>query len=899
MSGEGENADKLQALRDRITSAATPSERLEAQMLLADELSLSDPVAAKPLLEQLIAEAGTAGETKAWADATNTLSDLLMRAGDLDGSARHAELLLRYAEATGDRAKHACALHYIGEVHLLRGEYQRALECHEEQLRISREIGFRNGESSALGGLAAVYAQQGDHEKVLVYLRESLELSIKAGAWSHRAASLLNIGVTLKAMGRWTEATEHYHRAIALSEEHNDRDALLLARYNLGVLSLRRSDCDGAARTFQAIIAAERDAKRTGRTFRLALCGLGNTHFSAGDLARAGEALDEAAQVCEATLDRYVLAFVGCSRADLALAQGRLDEAGKLLTQAARHATDLNLLEQQAEVLRLEALLAAARGNTGQALELFVRSEATFEPFGDTNDLALTRLQHSRLLIELGRSEQALPLLQASARTFRRLGVVAEGEEASRLLYQIEARTNRDSALLSELLSIRSLALAPERFVERALSMLCESLRFEQGCVLVGDRPVALKGRPDLAELPGERSSLSQTDNDLVLPVSMDHCVVGSVWLRWAAPNAARAEAGLLELVSYMLAPSLAKLAELETIESRRAPDISGLRYRGLVGRNREVLELMALVPRVAATDVPVLVRGESGSGKELIARALHESGPRADHPFVTVNCAAVPESMLEAEFFGVEAGAATGVASRPGKFELAESGTIFLDEIGDMSPALQAKLLRVIEEKTVMRVGGAKETPVESRVVAATNMDLDLREREGLFRRDLLYRLNTVQFVLPPLRRRPEDVPVLTQYFITRSAQKYGRNVRQASPDVLALFADYHWPGNIRQLQHVIERAVILSAGSELQVSDLPPELRQYGSTASTPESLRSRFHEKTDESERAMLVEALRLAKGNMSEAIRLTGFSERHFYRLLRKHHLSSRSVDNLGE
>jgi len=305
------------------------------------------------------------------------------------------------------------------------------------------------------------------------------------------------------------------------------------------------------------------------------------------------------------------------------------------------------------------------------------------------------------------------------------------------------------------------------------------------------------------------------------------------------------------------------------------------------------VRDLLGLVARMAAAPVPVLIRGESGSGKELFARALHESSPRADHPFVTVNCAAVPESLLEAEFFGVEPGAATGVAARPGKFEQAGKGTIFLDEIGDMSPALQAKLLRAIEEKTVTRVGGTREALTEARVVAATNMDLDLRERQGLFRRDLLYRLNTVQFVLPPLRQRPEDVPFLTQYFITRSAQKYGRSVRQASEEVLALFAEYSWPGNIRQLQHVVERTVILSAGSELQVSDLPLELRQSGSTANTPESLRGRFREKTDESERAMLVEALRQAKGNTAEAIRLTGFSRRHFFRLLRKHNLSSNS------
>ncbi len=183
-----------------------------------------------------------------------------------------------------------------------------------------------------------------------------------------------------------------------------------------------------------------------------------------------------------------------------------------------------------------------------------------------------------------------------------------------------------------------------------------------------------------------------------------------------------------------------------------------------MVGGNPQMLSNLAVLRKVADTNVPVLVRGESGTGKELIAHALHESGSRSDMPFVTVNCAAVPEALLEAEFFGVEAGAATGVAARPGKFEQAGKGTVFLDEIGDMSPALQAKLLRVIEEKTVTRVGGAQQAQMEARFIAATNMDLELRERQGVFRRDLLYRLNTVQLILPPLRQRQEDIPVLVK---------------------------------------------------------------------------------------------------------------------------------------
>jgi DNA-binding NtrC family response regulator/tetratricopeptide (TPR) repeat protein len=887
MSDTTSQNDELQKLREGVAAAATPAERVKATMLLVDEIWLSDPAAAVPLLERVVVDAEAAGEKKHWGRAVTMLSELLRQAGDLEGSARYAELTLRDADATGSRQGRACALNLIGMVHQERGEHGRAVECFEEFLRISREDGFRRGEQAALNQLAGIYGLQGDLEKSLAYYREALKVSTASGDPHGRAVHHSNIGWALKSMGRWADATEEFHRAIALCEEHGYRDLLLNTRMELGELSLKRSDYDNAALMFKAVVAAERESKSSGRKLRDALSNLGWTFLRSGDLAQAEEKLDEAALLGEAAADRAQLATFGLRRAELALAQGRLDAAGRLAAEAMRHAVDLNLRKEQGEVQRFEALLAAARGYADRALEAFAASESTLEPLGDTFELALARLQHSRLLIDLGRSEEALPLLQASARTFRRLSVVAEAEEANRLLYRLEAPTNSDSAMLQGLLSIRALDLVPERFIERALAMLCEGLRFEQGAVLVADRPAALRGQPDLAGLPGNRDTLAQTDFALILPVSQDRCLLGSVWLRRTKPSPARVEAGLLELVSYMLAPSLAGLVELETIDARRAPDIPGLRYRGLVGSNREVLDLMALVPRVAAADVPVLVRGESGSGKELIARALHESGPRADKPFVTVNCAAVPESLLEAEFFGVEAGAATGVAARLGKFELAQSGTIFLDEIGDMSPALQAKLLRAIEEGTVTRVGGSLETRVDVRVVAATNMDLDLRERQGLFRRDLLYRLNTVQFVLPPLRQRREDVPALTQYFVARSAQKYGRSVRQASPDVLALFAEYQWPGNIRQLQHAVERAVILAPGDTLQISDLSQELRQSG-PAPAP-TTRDERRKVTENAEKAMLIDALARANGKATAAAKLIGYSRTHFYRLLQKYNI----------
>ena len=894
MTGETKPPDKLQQLRARVDAAATPAERVEATLLLAEQLWLSDPVAARPLLEQVLAEADAAGRPRNRGRAAYMLGELLRRAGDLDGALRYAETVFKVADATGDLRVRASGFNLVGIIHEQRGEPQPALECFEEYLRVSRQIGFGSGERSALNQLACAHALRGDLGKALERYRQCLEANTKAGDANGRATSLYNIGWTLAAMGRWTEATESFYRSIALCDEHGFSDPLAAARLALGELSLKRSEYDDAAFAFRAVIEAERESQRSGIVYREALFNLGWTHFRNGDLAQAEEVLSEVARLCEAAEDRRVLATVCCRRAEVALGRGRLDAAGDLLAQAMRHATDLKLTREQGEVLRVQALLYAARGDSAQALELLGRSETILEPFGDTYELALARLQHGRELLEVNRSEEARPKLETAAHTFRRLAVVAEAEEAIRLLYRLEMIADRSAALLQGLLGITALGLAPERFIEQALTMLCDNLRFEQGGVLVGGRPVALRGNPSLPELTG-RETITQTDLAMTLPVKLEGREVGLVRLQRGVPLAARVKSEVLEIVSRTLAPALAKLGELKAIEADSAPQIAGLRFRGVVGRNRDVRGVLGLVARVAAAPVPVLIRGESGTGKELIARALHESGPRADHPLVTVNCTAVPESLLEAEFFGVEQGAATGVAARPGKFEQAGKGTIFLDEIGDMSPALQAKLLRAIEDKMVTRVGGAKETLVEARVVAATNMDLDQREHQGLFRRDLLYRLNTVQLILSPLRRRQEDIPVLTQYFIARAAQEYNRAVHGVSDEVLALFAAFAWPGNIRQLQHVVERAVILASGDTLQVADLPLELRQQeaGSAEQPYENLRNRVRAKSDESERAMLVEALRQAEGNTSEAIKLTGFSRRHFFRLLRKHDLGSDS------
>jgi two-component system response regulator HydG len=262
-----------------------------------------------------------------------------------------------------------------------------------------------------------------------------------------------------------------------------------------------------------------------------------------------------------------------------------------------------------------------------------------------------------------------------------------------------------------------------------------------------------------------------------------------------------------------------------ETLSLKRA--LKERRFAAdLLGASSAMKAIAGLVARVADANVPVLIRGETGTGKGLVARAIHEQGERASSLFVHVNCASLPENLLESELFGHVKGAFTGAtATRPGLFEEANGGTLFLDEIGEMTPAVQAKLLHVLEQGVVRAVGSNKERPVDTRIIAATHRDLRERIAEGLFREDLLYRLDVVSLEIPPLRRRREDIPSLVEHFLRQSKGKHPRSpVDSISAEVLARLLEHAWPGNVRELEHLIERLVLLGHSTEVAVSDLPP---------------------------------------------------------------------------
>jgi Nif-specific regulatory protein len=301
----------------------------------------------------------------------------------------------------------------------------------------------------------------------------------------------------------------------------------------------------------------------------------------------------------------------------------------------------------------------------------------------------------------------------------------------------------------------------------------------------------------------------------------------------------------------------------------------------GIVGRSLAIRKLLELIARVAPRDTTVLITGESGTGKELIARALHQQSARSERPFVAVNCAALSENLFESELFGHEKGAFTGAISlKRGRFELAQGGTIFLDEVAELASGLQAKLLRVLQQREFERVGGTQPHPLDIRVIAATNRDLDEEVRLGKFRQDLFHRLNVVNLDSPPLRDRQEDIPLLAQYFLERSSERCKRHVQGLSQEAKEMIEQYSWPGNVRELENAMERAVVLGVSDCVLPEDLPESLLD-----SAPRDTQAKYHQSVGQAKHDAIIDAYVQGKGDYKAAARLLGLHPNYLLRLVR--------------
>ncbi len=318
-------------------------------------------------------------------------------------------------------------------------------------------------------------------------------------------------------------------------------------------------------------------------------------------------------------------------------------------------------------------------------------------------------------------------------------------------------------------------------------------------------------------------------------------------------------------------------------------------RFSNIIGKSAAMQSLFQLIETIAPTTSTVLLSGESGTGKELVARAIHFNSPRKDRPFVAVNCGALPETLLESELFGHMKGSFTGADSnRKGLVEVADKGTIFLDEIGEMSPMMQVKLLRVLQERKFRRVGGSEEIDADIRVITATNRDLAQRVEDGKFREDLYYRINVIPVHLPPLREREGDVALLAEHFVARFSQAMGKSVRAIADDARELLEAYPWPGNIRELENAMERAVALERSDIIEPGSLPAAVMPGGARRASQQGLPQLpqgfdLEQHVQEIEREYIAEALRRADGVKMKAAELLGMSFRSFRYYMKKYNL----------
>lgn len=517
--------------------------------------------------------------------------------------------------------------------------------------------------------------------------------------------------------------------------------------------------------------------------------------------------------------------------------------------------------------------------------------------FDDSRPTAETRLIYpkdvvylhpDRLLREMPASSQVAQNLSALLKISRVVHAIRDLEELQAQLLDLIFEVipaNRGAILLAEGAGMElSVLYAKTRQtggtqLVRVSRTIARQVMKENVAILGGDVPA---GR--LRDV--ESLAASEVRSLLCVPLAVFQRVIGCIYLD-STSQANRFHEDHLQLMAAIAGISAVALDNarrvqwLEQENQRLTTEIS--QEQSLVGEGSRMREIYQFLSKAAPSDSTVLIEGESGTGKELAARALHRNSPRASKPFVAINCAAIPETLLESDLFGHERGAFTGAAGqKKGRLEVADGGVVFLDEIGELAPALQVKLLRVLQEREFERVGGTHTIKVDIRLIAATNRDLNEAVRQGQFRQDLYYRLAVVKVTMPPLHERKEDIPMLTRHFVQKHAKRCKVKPRPVSREAMAALVSYEWPGNVRELENAIERALVMGSSEMLLLEDLPESLLEQ---SPNPEVAEGKYHANVMELKKQLILDAVEQTRGNYVEAAGVLGVHPNYLHRLIR--------------
>ena len=555
---------------------------------------------------------------------------------------------------------------------------------------------------------------------------------------------------------------------------------------------------------------------------------------------------------------------------------------------------------------------------TGDSVFLFLVDDedqavpASRVEFDDSHPTAETKLIHPKEVVYLQpeRLERDLP---ATSQVARNLGALLK---ISRVVHAIRDLEELQAQLLDLIFEVvpagRGAILLAEGAGQEFNCLYARTRHAGQPQLVRVSRTIARQVMKDNVAILGidvpstgklrdvESLVASEVRTLLCVPLAVFQRVIGCIYLD--STNAAdRFQEDHLELLTAIAGISAVALDNarrqqwLEQENQRLTTEVR--QEQSLVGEGARIKEIYQFLARVAPTESTVLIEGESGTGKELVARALHRNSPRASKPFVAINCAAIPESLLESDLFGHERGAFTGAAvQKKGRFEVADGGVVFLDEIGELAPALQVKLLRVLQEREFDRIGGMHPIKVDIRLIAATNRDLSEAVRSGEFRQDLYYRLAVVKLTMPPLRERREDIPMLTRHFLQKYAKRSKVKAKPVSREAMAALVTYEWPGNVRELENAVERALVMGSSDIVQLEDLPESLLEQAPAAETHEG---KYHAGLKELKKQLILDAVEQTGGNYVEAAGILGVHPNYLHRLVRNLGLKETLHDLLRE
>jgi transcriptional regulator with GAF, ATPase, and Fis domain len=871
---------------------------------------------------------GVGGEDRTGAEALACAGVAESYLGHHEAARRTLASAALLARRLGQRRTEALALTSLGFAHQRAGQQEEARAAYEEALELAQELGDAAAAATLRLNLASLVPAE-EPAEALAHLEAAVDLGKKAGRLATVRQALLNLASLDLELGRLAAARERVALLLGQQAELSEAqraqllglEATLAARSGApaeatalfercarSYEALRRNDDAAEARIAAALAAArggafevdERLPARPGTHLARALAARNR-----GDTQAAEVQLREAARLVSAGQDRSLRWRILVARGQLALESGRTlagrrdgEEALALLEDAAaRLPADLQQVFWS-DPERQEARALAQAGQTGAAPS--APAEDRLARILEINrELAAVRelaallervLEHAAGLLG---AERGCVLLvdeagEIALRASRGVGADEERRAFSRSVAQqvlatgepLITRSAQDDERLRgftsvHLLSLRSVACVPVRSPRGGcIGALYLETRSWPGALFERERSI-LRAFADQAAIAIENARLHEENRKRAEDLAA------------ANRELEAAQQRLRELLEQ-------KRAQLEStrrdLKDTRAALRGHFGYRNLVGTSAPMRRLYALMDRVKDTDVPVLITGESGTGKEMVARAIHEASPRARHPFTGVNCGAIPATLLESELFGHVRGAFTGAdRERRGLFRETEGGTLLLDEIGEMPTKMQAGLLRVLQERTVRPVGGTREEPIDVRVVAATHRDLAALVEQGAFREDLLYRLQVVELRIPPLRERPEDIPLLVDHFLQLFAARYRRDKGSVSREALRLLASHDWPGNVRQLQNVLLNAWVLSEHEELVPDDFELSSPRPAPPPSVPRPdgpLPSSFVDHRS-SEKERILQALQEHGWNRLKAARALGIPRRTFYRRLREH------------